>query len=54
MRDLILEKIEQGLCPVCCKSVNYKGAKTKMVTYKGKKILVCRHHRIPGGEIIDV
>ena len=42
--DIVLERYEKGLCPICAKEL---GEEFKRVLYKGKKVWICTHHIVP-------
>ena len=44
--DIITERSDKGLCPVCEKPI---GADFKVEEYNGKKVWICKEH--PAAEI---
>jgi hypothetical protein len=44
MMDKIDERNDSGLCPLCAKEI---GEDFKRVLYKGRKVSISKHHRIP-------
>ena len=40
-KDIIMERFDAGLCPICNKEL---GADFKRVEHKGKKVWIHKHH----------
>ena len=47
MSNLILDRAEQGLCPICKETI---GTEFKVEIYNGKKVWICRQHPTPNSE----
>ena len=46
-KDIILERSEIGLCPICNLPLPLE---IKKINYKIKEIRICRHHFVQGKE----
>lgn len=44
MKDLVLERTEKEICPICAKNMN--NIRIKVVKYKDKEILICDKHYV--------
>jgi len=45
MKDIVIERDMQGICPICKKKLDKNSEQeTKFITYKHKKVLVCKKH----------
>ena len=44
MKNLILERIEKELCPICAK--NMSSVKIKIVKYMNREVFICDNHYV--------
>ena len=44
MIDIVMERADQGLCPICKETI---GTEFKVEIYNGKKIWICKGHPTP-------